>query len=1458
MRAPYSLIIFVLFSFWTLTGSAQPGLSGIPTGSQRPTLITASQPMIAVPSIASQLANGTFKPAIDKVKEFNPKHWGSNTSVPGKGLPKGNDPLWEQQKSAAMNPGRAPILTFEAASATATPTDPTGAVGPNHFINSWNSAFRIWDKAGNPLTAAASLGTILPGTLGDPIVIYDRYADRFLITEFYNNGFDVAVSQGPDPVNDGWFVYRFPTNTFPDYPKFSVWSDGYYITANKDQSSASTSQVVFALERDKMLVGNTSAQMIGFPLTGIVTSGFYSPLSFNANGPTLPPAGNAPIIYMQDDSWSGVSTDHLKIWSVNVNWTTPASSTISSPQILNTQPFDGLFDGGSFSNIPQPSGSDVDALQATIMFMAQYRRFPTYNSAVINFVVDLNGADNYSGIRWYELRQTTDGAPWTIYQEGTYSQPNGHSAFCGNMCMDANGNIGMAYTICSTTQYPSLRFTGRYASDPLGTMTLGEEVIATGTQSDPSSRYGDYAQMTIDPTDDVTFWSIGEYFNGGRKNHVGVFQIAPPSLTAEFSATPTTVCAGSTVTFTDQSLASPTSWNWSFPGGSPSSYSGQTPPPVTYASAGTYDVTLTVSDGIDTDSQTKTAYITVKNLIADFTGAPTTVVIGNSATFTDNSSCNPTGWSWSFPGGTPSSYSGQTPPAIVYNTVGTYDVILTITKPGSSDTQTRTGFITVTPPIFNMTNGTITTCTGDFYDSGGSASAYTDSENFTETFYPSTPGSMVRFTFSSFSTESGYDYLRIYNGTDATATLIGTYSGTTGPGVVTANNPSGALTFNFTSDGSVTSTGWAAAISCYNLVDPPVADFSASSTTPSINSTVTFTDLSINSPTSWAWTFSPNTVIYTGGTNANSQNPQVQFTAQGAYTVSLTASNTYGSDTETKTGYITVGPEAYLMSNGTVTTCSGSFYDSGGEAGSYANSENFTLTFLPATSGAMVRATFSAFNTESGYDYLYVYNGTDATAALLGTFNGTAIPGVMTANNPAGALTFRFTSDGSATRVGWAAAISCYSLVDPPVAAFTASATSAAVNSTVTFTDQTINTPTSWLWSFSPNNVVFTGGTSAVSQNPQVQFTSLGLYSVTLTATNAYGSDAEIKTDYISVIPVNYCTPTYTTGTGSGDYITLVQLGSINNATGASSSPFYTYYNTLSTDLNPGNEYTITLSPGTYTSGNYVAVWIDFNQNSVFDTDEKLGTIGISPTPATGTITFTVPSGATPGTTRMRVREVWNNSNFDACTSYSYGETEDYNVNILSTGKILNLTVYLEGLYAGSGNMNVANDESGPHFGPGVADQISIELHNQANYATIEHIVPDVNLGTNGSASVTIPSSFNGSYYLTVRHRNSLETTSAGPVSFAGPVIDFAFDAPASAFGGNLLEMIDGQYVIYGGDVNQDGSIDTGDGTPVDNDQFGFVGGYVNTDINGDGIVDTGDGTIVDNNQFNFIGTILP
>jgi len=548
----------------------------------------------------------------------------------------------------------------------------------------------------------------------------------------------------------------------------------------------------------------------------------------------------------------------------------------------------------------------------------------------------------------------------------------------------------------------------------------------------------------------------------------------------------------------------------------------------------------------------------------------------------------------------------------------------------------------------------------------------------------------------------------------------------------------------------------------------------------------------------------------------------------------------------------------YIISNSTVTTCPGNFYDSGGPSGAYLDSENYTMTFLPSSPGNMMRFVFSAFETESGYDYLKIYNGTSTAATLIGSYHGTTGPGTVTANNPAGALTFQFTSDGSVTKAGWAASISCYNINIPPVAAFSASSTSPAANSTVTFTDQSANIPTTWQWSFTPNTVVFAGGTDANSQNPQVQFTALGTYSVTLTVTNAYGSNTLVKSNYINVIPYIYCTPAYSTGTSAGDYITLVQLGSINNATGASASPYYTYYSSLSTDLTPGNPYTITLSPGTYSSGNYIAVWIDFNQNGVFDTDEKLGTISIAPTPATGTISFTVPLTATAGTTRMRVREVWSNSNFDPCSTYSYGETEDYNVNILSLNKTLNLTLFLESLYDSPGVMRKAQNASGDQFPGNTADQISVELHDSDHYGTIVYSVSNVNLSTSGLATVTIPGNISGSYHLTVKNRNAIETVSAYPVSFASGTISFGFNNASMAYGANLHQMTDGSWVIYCGDVNQDGLVDSGDMIPVDNLAATFGTGYIPEDVNGDGLIDSGDMIIIDNCATFFVASITP
>jgi len=242
-----------------------------------------------------------------------------------------------------------------------------------------------------------------------------------------------------------------------------------------------------------------------------------------------------PIVYMQDDAWAGVSNDHIKIWEIDVDWATPANSTISSvPLEIALTPFTGVFDGGSFSNLPQPNGGGlIDALQATIMNQAQFRRFATHNSAVFNFVVDTDGsATKLAGIRWMELRQTGDGQPWTLYQEGTYTSPDGKHAWNASLAMDIQGNIGMGYVGMSGATTPSTVFvssyyTGRLANDPLGTMTVAEELIQAGNSLIPNNRYSDYSKIDVDPSNDKAFWYNTEVPVNGRKTYAGVFQLAP-------------------------------------------------------------------------------------------------------------------------------------------------------------------------------------------------------------------------------------------------------------------------------------------------------------------------------------------------------------------------------------------------------------------------------------------------------------------------------------------------------------------------------------------------------------------------------------------------------------------------------------------------------------------------------------------------------------------------------------------------------------------------------------------------------------------------------------------------------------------------------------------------------------------------------------------------------------------
>jgi PKD repeat protein len=638
------------------------------------------------------------------------------------------------------------------------------------------------------------------------------------------------------------------------------------------------------------------------------------------------------------------------------------------------------------------------------------------------------GVNTGSNRSVYIVNSTDDGATWSTavrINQGPFDDDR-EAYFPWITCDGETGTLAAVFYDDRNTSSTDCEAFSAYSLDAGATWT---DFVVSDVSFTPAAipglaggYMGDY--LAITSKDGIVYPCWTDNRGGLYMTYVSAYGLG---LNAQFTADETEICNGSAVTFNDVSTGEPITWEWSFPGGSPNSFSGQNPPAITYSAVGSYTVTLTVSDGTENDTEVKTDFVTVKDVIADFSGTPTTVVIGNTVTFTDESSCGPTSWTWSFPGGTPDSYTGQTPPAIQYDVEGNYDVTLTVTNAAGTDTKTYDEYITVMPPEFPMTNGTVTTCMGNFYDSGGPNGSYGNNENFTMTFYAGTTGDMIRFNFTEFDVEAqttcNYDKLSIFNGEDASAPLLGEYCGTDSPGIVTANNTIGALTFVFTSDGSVPKPGWIAEISCYSGTEPPLTDFVASTTTPGLGADVFFTDLTMNLPTSWEWSFDPTTFVYINGTNENSQNPEVHFNEVGLYTVSLTTTNEYGSDTETKTDYIDVN-EHYNMTDGTVTTCTGTFFDSGGPDENYQNSENFTMTFYPDAGGA-VEMIFNEFDIENSYDNLNIYDGENASAPLIGTFTGTTSPGTVTATNAEGALTFNFTSDASITHFGWVASIGC-------------------------------------------------------------------------------------------------------------------------------------------------------------------------------------------------------------------------------------------------------------------------------------------------------------------------------------------------------------------------------------------------------------------------------------------------
>jgi hypothetical protein len=454
---------------------------------------------------------------------YSPKHdWPLHESVNPNALPAGADPAW-QKDYITVSTNRTVNIAQDYAGlpfAPLNPPDPVMDVGPNHVIqmtnNSSGARFQIWDKAGNVLVSstqmdnffATATGGFSVSGAGDPVVLYDQLADRWFMAEFCPppcSDFFILVSTSPDPTGT-WYAYKFTAANFPDYLKFAIWPNTYTMTSNEAGPNA-----IYALDRLAMLAGNP-ATMQRFTVPDNLTIGFQAMTPVGVEGPTAPPVGNnAYFMRMTDDAWSAaVPADRLEIYDLDVDFATPANSVFSGPTNLLTDPFDTELCGyTSFSCMDQPSGmNNLDPLREVLMYKVQYRNFGTHESIVCNHVTDVDNTDR-GGIRWYELRRT-GGGPWSIYQQGTYS-PDSDDRWMAAININGDGQIGLIYNRSGTSTFPSIYCTGRNPGDPLGMMTEPETLIEAGGGSNPSIRYGDYSSLSVDPSDEKTFWGTAEY-----------------------------------------------------------------------------------------------------------------------------------------------------------------------------------------------------------------------------------------------------------------------------------------------------------------------------------------------------------------------------------------------------------------------------------------------------------------------------------------------------------------------------------------------------------------------------------------------------------------------------------------------------------------------------------------------------------------------------------------------------------------------------------------------------------------------------------------------------------------------------------------------------------------------------------------------------------------------------------
>lgn len=449
-----------------------------------------------------------------------------------------------------------PILNFDGivypgVSCNCAPPDTNGEVGATQYVQMVNEGYQVFNKS----TGASQLGPSGITTLwsgfggvcqnngsGDPVVMYDQLANRWVITQFAGVSVPtdecIAVSTTSDATGSyNRYDFHLGSNFF-DYPHLSVWPDAYYMSMNVFNAAGTTflGPQPFAFDRAKMLAGLPAT----FISTGVSGASEDSYLPSDLDGSILPPAG-APASFV---GFPG--TGAYRVFHFHVDFTTPGNSTFtlfSSPAAAG---FTSLC-ATTRSCVPQLSTTNrLDGIGDRLMFRLAYRNFGDHEAIVGNYSVSSGGV---AGIRWFELRNVTNG-PVTVFQQSTF-QPDSTWRWMGSAAMDQQGNLAIGYSASSASIHPEIRYAGRLLSDPLNMLTQGETTLfaGAGSQTGTLNRWGDYSDLTIDPVDDCTFWYTQEYIpsNGSSnwRTRIGSFKFAgcggspTPTPTPTPTVTPT-------------------------------------------------------------------------------------------------------------------------------------------------------------------------------------------------------------------------------------------------------------------------------------------------------------------------------------------------------------------------------------------------------------------------------------------------------------------------------------------------------------------------------------------------------------------------------------------------------------------------------------------------------------------------------------------------------------------------------------------------------------------------------------------------------------------------------------------------------------------------------------------------------------------------------------------------------